>query len=600
MTQPYLSKRLLAFFALGGVSLAVVALWLLEQQRRSTSPVRETNNPSQESNVATSIKPEESHLTTEKNDEDVTDTDTSDIEENAKSVQEEEEVAPMTVVAPLEEEEKECQKLAAVTEEAPQQLAEEADHAFLNTSHNQSPASSETSTSDVSSEHTGKSDEDILTLEEEPSFNWAEEEVRENGESHDEQSVGVENDREEYTESNDKNGIDSSILPRSVVSNELGYKNAESPSTNSTNSEGSADSGRATGGPISFSPFDANEMMPPRLPMYEFEIPNSLVGLIIGVKGKTIRELCTRADVKMLIRPHHTPAKYDTHQICTVEGKRENVNKCLSMIKLRFPPARFPDLNLQPVFPPPVATAVATNLRTEPAVLSLPVGVPCEVYVSAPVDAGHFFVQLPTHPSFSHLQRLDYYMLNVYSQVTGIPELPKPCNPGVLCAAPAYNGWFRAITLLYDEAQDEMLVRFVDYGGFARIPRADLRQIRTDFMTLPFQAIECYLAHVQPVDGTSHWSDEATNLFQSLCMSKIIQAEIVGNNKNDNIAYVELYVLGEDKKVIRIDEALLERGLAKPIDPSKVVALPTPKKSDEKVAEETNGTAETTTETKAE
>jgi hypothetical protein len=83
-------------------------------------------------------------------------------------------------------------------------------------------------------------------------------------------------------------------------------------------------------------------------------------------------------------------------------------------------------------------------------------------------------------------------------------------------------------------------------------------------------------------------------------MSKIIQAEIVGNNKNDNIAYVELYVLGEDKKVIRIDEALLERGLAKPIDPSKVVALPTPKKSDEKVAEETNGTAETTTETKAE
>lgn len=25
------------------------------------------------------------------------------------------------------------------------------------------------------------------------------------------------------------------------------------------------------------------------LPMYEFEIPNSLVGLIIGVKGKTIK-----------------------------------------------------------------------------------------------------------------------------------------------------------------------------------------------------------------------------------------------------------------------------------------------------------------------
>lgn len=83
---------------------------------------------------------------------------------------------------------------------------------------------------------------------------------------------------------------------------------------------------------------------------------------------------------------------------------------------------------------------------------------------------------------------------------------------GVLCAAPAYNGWFRAVTLLYDEELDETLVRFVDYGGFARIPRADLRQIRTDYMSLPLQAIECYLAGVQPIDGTSHWSDEANEV----------------------------------------------------------------------------------------
>lgn len=51
------------------------------------------------------------------------------------------------------------------------------------------------------------------------------------------------------------------------------------------------------------------------------------------------------------------------------------------------------------------------------------------------------------------------------------------------------------------------------------------------------------------VSGTSHWSDEANELFQSLCMSKIIQAEIVGHNKHDNVAYVELYVLDDDKNV---------------------------------------------------
>ena len=82
--------------------------------------------------------------------------------------------------------------------------------------------------------------------------------------------------------------------------------------------------------------------------MYEFEIPNSLVGLVIGIKGKTIRvsegycgsiigggvtvvskyvyygilfqELSSRTDVRMLIRQHHAPEKVDTHQICQVRG----------------------------------------------------------------------------------------------------------------------------------------------------------------------------------------------------------------------------------------------------------------------------------------
>lgn len=59
---------------------------------------------------------------------------------------------------------------------------------------------------------------------------------------------------------------------------------------------GSADSGRATGGFTSASPFDIAEQSATTaaipiqtIPYYEFEIPNSLVGLIIGVGGKTIK-----------------------------------------------------------------------------------------------------------------------------------------------------------------------------------------------------------------------------------------------------------------------------------------------------------------------
>lgn len=47
----------------------------------------------------------------------------------------------------------------------------------------------------------------------------------------------------------------------------------------------------------------------------------------------------------------------------------------------------------------------------------------------------------------------------------------------------------------------EVEVKFVDYGGYARAPISSLRQIRYDFMTLPFQASECYLANVKPIDG---------------------------------------------------------------------------------------------------
>ncbi|KAL3105566.1 hypothetical protein niasHT_021189 [Heterodera trifolii] len=95
---------------------------------------------------------------------------------------------------------------------------------------------------------------------------------------------------------------------------------------------GSADSGRATGHLTSYSPFadaaaELGQQAADNLPIYEFEVPNTLVGLIIGIKGKTIKELCTRADVRMLIRPHHTQGKFDTHQLCSVEGRRDNINK---------------------------------------------------------------------------------------------------------------------------------------------------------------------------------------------------------------------------------------------------------------------------------
>jgi hypothetical protein len=98
--------------------------------------------------------------------------------------------------------------------------------------------------------------------------------------------------------------------PGNGNNNKVYPQNPESPSHQSLSNESveSVDSGRDTGGPLtSCSPFNGHDaaavaaqqqqqqqaaalgVMDNQSAMYEFEIPNTLVGLIIGIGGKTIK-----------------------------------------------------------------------------------------------------------------------------------------------------------------------------------------------------------------------------------------------------------------------------------------------------------------------
>lgn len=298
--------------------------------------------------------------------------------------------------------------------------------------------------------------------------------------------------------------------------------------------------------------------------VYEFEIPQTIVGLIIGREGTTIKQFTERSGAQMIIRRHYAG---DHAKICTVEGQREQINNCLRLIRRKFPPSRFPELKLTPVMPPPIIYPV-TPVFDSVVKLSLPESVKCEVVVSSLVDTGHFFLQQPTHPSFTSLARLDQYMLAVYSQPVGIPCLPRPIEEGVVCAAPVIDGWFRAqTTQTYDET-DEVLVKFVDYGGYLKLPANDLRQIRSDFMILPFQAVECTLARVKPVNDDA-WTPESVSFFESCIYGKIVEALVVGLGPG-NTAAVELFYTtmtndGTDgeQKTVAINDTLVEYGFAK-------------------------------------
>ncbi|NP_001348742.1 Tudor domain-containing protein [Caenorhabditis elegans] len=357
------------------------------------------------------------------------------------------------------------------------------------------------------------------------------------------------------------------------------YEKSDSPGLDSQNSEASSqDSGRATG-PLASPHEDGLTTEDDFLPMYEFEIPNSLVGLIIGVKGKTIKELSVRTNVRMLIRQHHETDKVKTHQICQVRGKRDEINHCLQMLRRRFPPARFPELNLQPVVPPVLPNSNFDMLSTQPTWLTLPEDIKCEVAVSSIISASHFFIQQPTHPSFASLRHLDMYMGSLYGEQSNLPELPIPCQNGLLCAAPVGNAWFRAVTVQYFDETDEVFVKFVDYGGYSKMARQDLRQIRTDLMSLPFQSTEVMLAHVRPVDGTTNWSDAAMQKFRAMCIGKVINCKMVGQSHDTRIPMVELYMMskdGKDAQEVRFDQVLMNCGLARTADPSKMSRITVP------------------------
>lgn len=70
-----------------------------------------------------------------------------------------------------------------------------------------------------------------------------------------------------------------------------------------------------------------------------------------------------------------------------------------------------------------------------------------------------------------------------------------------VCIAYSVGAWYRAMILSTDEETDKSYVKFLDYGGYAYVENTMLRQIRGDFLMLPFQATECLLADIRPAGG---------------------------------------------------------------------------------------------------
>lgn len=155
------------------------------------------------------------------------------------------------------------------------------------------------------------------------------------------------------------------------------------------------------------------------MPMiYEFSIPQSLVGRLIGRHGSFLQNIRHKAEVNIVLKRH--PISRD-QKLCAIEGSTEGINVALEMIRQKFPEKKFPQLTLHQISPLIVPEDIPwfAELRQ----LSLVEGVNNDVVICHIVKPNRLFVQLPTHPTYPSLRILDERMTQLYN-TTESPSAP--------------------------------------------------------------------------------------------------------------------------------------------------------------------------------
>ncbi|XP_065332934.1 A-kinase anchor protein 1, mitochondrial isoform X2 [Cloeon dipterum] len=291
--------------------------------------------------------------------------------------------------------------------------------------------------------------------------------------------------------------------------------------------------------------------------VYDFYIPIALVGRLIGKHGCFVNQIKSETHSQIQVKKHFD-VKY---KIVSLTGSQVEIEKALSLIRKKFPKKKYPGFTMDQIGPEDlIQPAIPMTLR-----MYLVESINNDVILSSLVSAGHMFVQQPTHPTFPFLSQLIILMTEWYSK-TEAPTLTYP-KPTTICAAPSLGSWYRAEvvdvrTELSEENQEETVcdIKFVDYGGYTTLPLSELRQIRHDFVLLPLQATECYLADVIWPDGDDGWSEAAFNRVEDLTRNQVLQAQVVGYAEN-SVPYIRLY--SSHTKSYSVNEVLAQENYAK-------------------------------------
>ncbi|EDW53076.1 GM12645 [Drosophila sechellia] len=294
----------------------------------------------------------------------------------------------------------------------------------------------------------------------------------------------------------------------------------------------------------------------PSLSICSFLFPISLIGHLYGRKRAFINQIKakTLASVSLGKNPYSGKVR-----ICTIEGTESEIDAALAMIRQRLPAKRYPNFTMQrihfalPQTIVPLSTESLYNLQ-----LKLIEGINNDVVVSAVLSGSHIFIQHPLHPSHPSLPLLQKQLYDSYSTMEA-PLLPS-LELSAVCVIPINDVWYRVQIVDTDpEDEERCVIKFLDFGGYMNVGFNTLRQIRTDFMNVPFQSTECILSNIEPIDGT--WSIEAAEILNQLTKGIVLQAQVAGYNSH-NIPEIFLFASLGPNNVIFINKELVGRKLA--------------------------------------
>ncbi|KAM7370781.1 hypothetical protein PAMP_010302 [Pampus punctatissimus] len=138
--------------------------------------------------------------------------------------------------------------------------------------------------------------------------------------------------------------------------------------------------------------------------------------------------------------------------------------------------------------------------------------------VSVVENPGEFFCHIDNPTDHQRLLELEMELkLHCEADVSAfVPKVGEPC-----CAMfPGDGACYRVMVM--GQSEDGVVVNFADYGYSMKVNKSHLRSITPQLLTLPFQAIRCWLTGVEPLG--SEWSNEAQLWFQTLVNGKQLSA----------------------------------------------------------------------------